>query len=159
MTINLLKFISGHIQNRWGGGGTSLTMSDFIKSECWLEHWKAIYCALDRSCKSEIMVYVYSKAWPAVQCGWVSAVSVCLWVKYLVLDVRMFICENNYLLISFYEPGNSLWNVFWTPPPPINFKSDFFNNFQLNVRHVAAALGPLACPSQSARPTKCHNLT
>ena len=26
-------------------------------------------------------------------------------------------------------------------------------------RHVAAALGPLACPSRSARPRKCLNLT
>ena len=29
----------------------------------------------------------------------------------------------------------------------------------LNARHVAAALGPLAYPSCSARPIKCHNLT
>ena len=26
-------------------------------------------------------------------------------------------------------------------------------------RYVAAALGPLACPSRSARPRKCPNLT
>ena len=56
--------------------------------------------------------------------------------------------------------GNFLENDFWTPPPPIYFVHDhFFNNFTLNVRHVGAALGPLVCPSRSARPRKCLNLT
>ena len=40
------------------------------------------------------------------------------------------------------------------PPAPYQFCTRI-----LNVRHVAAALGPLACPGLSTRPRKCLNLT
>ena len=43
--------------------------------------------------------------------------------------------------------GNFLVYDFWTPPPPINFVLDHFLYF-----YMAAALGPLACASRSARP-------
>ena len=39
-------------------------------------------------------------------------------------------------LFTWQNTGNFLENDFWTPPP----------SYQFNVRRVAAALGPLACP-------------
>jgi len=49
--------------------------------------------------------------------------------------------------------GYFLENDFWTPAP-----YQFCTRI-LNVRHVAAALSPLACPGLSTRPRKCLNLT
>ena len=56
--------------------------------------------------------------------------------------------------------GNFLENNFWTPsprPPPINFVHGSYMLFMDKIDHVATALGPLACPSRSARPRKCLN--
>ena len=60
---------------------------------------------------------------------------------------------------------NFLVYDFWTPPPMppfINFVHDhlFFIFQQISIHtHVAAALGPLACSSRSARPRNELNLT
>ena len=40
---------------------------------------------------------------------------------------------------------------FRPPPPPINFLRAHIQHME-KVGHVAAAPGPLACPSRSARP-------
>ena len=51
-------------------------------------------------------------------------------------------------------------NDFWTPlqaPLPLNFIHGSYMLDMDMIDHVAAALGPLACPSRSARPRKCLN--
>ena len=56
--------------------------------------------------------------------------------------------------------GNFLVNDFWTaPPPPINFVHGSYMLDMDIFDQVAATLGPLACPSPSARPGKCLNIT
>ena len=60
--------------------------------------------------------------------------------------------------------GNFIIYDFWTPWVPLSpLLSILYIDIKwkriLKVRHVAAALGPLACPSLSARPRKCLNLT
>jgi len=64
---------------------------------------------------------------------------------------------------SWYFNFVFLESDFWTPPPAPPLLSILYMDFNckriLHVRHVAAALGPLACPSRSARPRKCLNLT
>ena len=60
-----------------------------------------------------------------------------------------------------YRFGNFLEND-WTPlppPPPINFVHGSYMFDMDIIDHVAAALGQLSCPSRSARPSKCLNLT
>ena len=54
-----------------------------------------------------------------------------------------------------------LENDFWTPPPPINFVHGSHKYHIDIIGDVAAAPGPLACPSRSARPRKARgpNLT
>ena len=43
-------------------------------------------------------------------------------------------------------------------PPPINFVHESYMLDMMDIiDHVAAALGPLACLSRSARPRKCLN--
>ena len=58
---------------------------------------------------------------------------------------------------------NFLEKDFWVPPLPtpllLILYMDLKCNRNLNVKHVAAALGPLACPSRSARARNCLNLT
>ena len=44
-------------------------------------------------------------------------------------------------------------------PPPINFVHESYRKCLNLIKPVAAALGPLVCPSRSARPRKCLNLT
>ena len=69
---------------------------------------------------------------------------------------EVFIIEFNIVGCS----GNFLESDFWTnAPPPGPPPSYQFCTWILNVRHVAAELGPLVCPSRSARPRKCLNLT
>ena len=53
--------------------------------------------------------------------------------------------------------GIFLMNDFWTPPPPINFVHGSYMFDMDIIDHVAAALGPVACPSRSSRPRKCLN--
>ena len=43
------------------------------------------------------------------------------------------------------------------PPPHINFVHGSIMLDMDMIDHVAEALGPLACPSHSARPRKCLN--
>ena len=45
----------------------------------------------------------------------------------------------------------SLYTIFGPPPPPINFLHDHIQHMD-KVGHVAAAPGPLACPSRGDRP-------
>jgi len=44
-----------------------------------------------------------------------------------------------------------LKNEFWTPPPPINFAHGSHMYHIDMIGHVAAAPGPLACPSRGVR--------
>jgi len=60
--------------------------------------------------------------------------------------------------ILIIQLGNFLENDF-APPPPINFVRGSYMLDMDIIDHMAAALGPLACPSRSARPRKCLNLT
>ena len=60
-------------------------------------------------------------------------------------------------LNNFRIKGIFLENDFWPPPPPINFVHGSYMIDMDIIDHVAAALGPLACPSRSARPRKCLN--
>ena len=57
--------------------------------------------------------------------------------------------------------GILLENDFWTPPPrpppPFNFVHGSYMLEMDIIDHVAAALGPLTCPSRSARLRKCLN--
>ena len=53
---------------------------------------------------------------------------------------------------TFLDFGNFLENEFWTPPPPSIFYMRY-NVYQMDIiGHVAAAPGPLACPSRGAWP-------
>ena len=70
-----------------------------------------------------------------------------------------FILVHLYIICLYPSSGNFLENDFWTTtthlPPPITFvhrSHKYHINF---IGHVAAAPGPLACPSRSAR---LHNL-
>ena len=58
------------------------------------------------------------------------------------------------LLVLISVLGNFLVYGFWTtlPPPPINFVHATHILHMNKVGHVAAAPGPLACPSRGARP-------
>ena len=49
--------------------------------------------------------------------------------------------------------------IFGPPPPPINLVHGSCMLDMDIIVHVAAALGPLAYPSRSARSRKCLNLT
>ena len=56
---------------------------------------------------------------------------------------------------EFKKICNFLVYYFWTPPlppPPINFVHAHIQHMD-KVGHVAAAPGPLACPSRGARPS------
>ena len=52
--------------------------------------------------------------------------------------------------------GIFLENDFWTPPPIIFVHESYMLDMDI-IDHVAAALGPQACPSRSAWPRKCLN--
>ena len=55
--------------------------------------------------------------------------------------------------------GIFLVNDFWTPSPFINFVHGAYMLDMDIIDHMAATLGPLACPSRSAQPRNELNLT
>ena len=71
---------------------------------------------------------------------------------YIFLFLSTFFFSVNNPRIKNIANGKFPWERFLAPPPPINFAhNQFFFFQQISIHtHVAAALGPLACPS--ARP-------
>ena len=84
-----------------------------------------------------------------------------IYVEILLLDwyLDQTVQTTIFINVEIKIIGSVLVNDFWTPPPLLLsiLYMDLKCKRILNVRHVAPALGPLACPSRSARPRKCLN--
>ena len=80
--------------------------------------------------------------------------------RFECLHMKQKPLKNKFSFVILYSRnmGYFLENDFLTPPTPSNQFCTWILDMDI-IDHVAAALGPLACPSRSARPRKCLSLT